>query len=474
MSGLTDQGFEVKTFAEIVASLEQNYIATFGDINLEAESLVGEEIRIDSTALAEIWSAAESIYNAQFIDTATGISLDYICSSISITRLQSTPTTATTIVTTTNNTTLSRNVEARASTSEVVFRSDRNITLTNNSCILSTVTIESNTQASYTITLNGIPYEYVPFAIDQIPQIIDGLLFLINSAPNGFTALEDGVDGIQIASDDQSEFAIGVSTDISISSVSNFLNFTSTELGDTPLPANTLNTIVTPIVGWISVNNPTAGETGRNIETDNELRARYKQSLRLPGSGSVEALRANLRNVPGVIVADVTDNKTLGTVDGLPPKSFNCIVLGGDEQDIANVIWTRKPAGIQDFGDIQVIIQDSEGFDQAVFFSRPTPVYVYVRVTLTLDSTNTYPVNGDEVISQGVLDIINLLNVGEDVIYQAFFRAVYAVDGIESANIEIGGTLDEFVIPTLSSNNIAIAASESAVSDLTKIEVLIV
>lgn len=474
MSGLTENGFEAKTFAQIISEIEEKYIAAFGNIDLESESVVGQQIGISSAALAEIWAAAEAIYNAQFVDTATGISLDYACSAIGLSRLRATATTAETVIRVVNGTTLTRGVEVRSSNSDVIFRSNNDITITNSACIASLVTVQNNTELSYIITLDGTPYEYTPFIIDQVPQIVDGLLLLINAAPNGFTALPSGEAGITISSDTQEEFSIVVSSGIGVTSVSNFLSFTSTVLGDIPLPANTLTTIVTPLVGWLGVNNPNAGSSGRDAETDNEFRVRWFQSLRLGGSGSVEAIRANLRNVPGVIVADVTENKTINVVDGLPPKSFNCIVLGGNDTDIANVIWQKKPAGIEDFGNIQVNIQDSEGVEQAVYFSRPTPVYIYIKVTLTLDNTNDYPLNGGDVIEQGCLDIIKLLNVGDDVIYQSFFRAIYAVDGIESAIVEIGGTTSEFVIPTLSSANIAISPSETAVSDLTKIEVIVV
>lgn len=474
MSGLNDDGFELKTFEEIINQKEAAYVAAFGDINLEPESVVGQTIGISSAPIAELWLSALDTFNAQFIDTATGISLDYTALAINITRLRATATRVNAIVTVANNTLLPQGVEARATTTDTVFRSDEQITINSLACIDSTVTINNNTEASYTITIDGTPFEYTPFIIDQIPQIVDGLLFLINSSALSVTALPVGDDGIYMSSDTGVEISVTVSTGISITSVSSNLGFTSSILGNIAVPSNTLDVIITPIIGWISLNNPTAGSSGRDVETDNELRARYKESFRLGGSGTAEAIRANLRNIEGVIVANVQENKSMVTVGLLPAKSYACTILGGAAEDIGAVLLAKAPAGIESFGDTSVVVKDSEGTDQIFYFSRPTPIYIYTKVTITLDSSNTYPVNGDEVISQGILDIIKLLNVGDDVIYQSLFVAVFAVSGIQSAIVEIGGTVDEFVTPALSSANVSIASSETAVSDLSKIEIVVV
>ena len=88
--------------------------------------------------------------------------------------------------------------------------------------------------------------------------------------------------------------------------------FLSQDFGPIAAPINTLTEILTPISGWISINNLKAGVTGRFIETDAELRIRRNNSLRLLGAGTVESIRARLlQQVPGVISALVFENRTL-------------------------------------------------------------------------------------------------------------------------------------------------------------------
>ncbi len=475
MSGITEQGLEIKDFTDIVTEIQEDYIGNFGtDVNLLEESVNGQLINIFSLALSSIWSILPPIYAAQFVATATGISLDYAVSYNGTSRLAATATIVNAKVTVTNPTTLLAGSEASSAIVEAVFQLIEDITITNTACIEAAVTIETSTELSYIININGIPYEYEPFIVDETPQIADALVFLINDAAIGITASKSADSTIVLVSDNEIDFSVVVSTGIVINNITQFAIFECSTKGFIQVPANSLVNIITPISGWLSVYNPIAGETGRNIETDVELRTRYFQSLRLSGTGTVEALRAGLRNVAGVTVADVNENYTNVTSGGIPPKAFESIVLGGNDQDIAKMIWLKKPAGIEPYGSISVIIQDSEGFDQLIKFSRPVPIYVFVDITITLDSTNTYPINGDDVIKNSILAKIKTLNVGQDVIYQSFYQGVYSVSGIESAVIEIGGTTNELIPPTLSSSNITIGSAETAVSDLTKITIITV
>src|SRR5260221_13941560 len=56
---------------------------------------------------------------------------------------------------------------------------------------------------------------------------------------------------------------------------------------------------------------------------------------------------------------------------GRPPKSFEAVVQGGSDDDIANQIWLTKPAGIETFGNVNngngVPITDSQGGKQIIF-----------------------------------------------------------------------------------------------------------
>jgi uncharacterized phage protein gp47/JayE len=301
--------------------------------------------------------------------------------------------------------------------------------------------------------------------------ILNGLATEINA---NFTSLEAEVrdDALIISSIEGLSFnQVFISDGIIINSVTDNGLFIANEKGSIQAPANAINIIETPVSGWLSVNNRESGDTGRNIETDIELRIRRNESLRLSGSGTVEALRSRLLNLDGVITASITENTSDVQVGDLPPHCFEALVGGGADQDIGSVLWNYKPAGILAYGDIDVVVDDSTGTQQVVSYSRPTTLYVYITINITKDATDDYPADAVNVIQEAIVEQINQLNIGDDVIYQSLYKSVYLVDGIESATILIGGTLDESTIPALTSSNIDVTSSQIAVTDVTKITI---
>lgn len=74
--GITTTGFVIKTLDEIKAELEAEYRGVFGSsIDLSPETVPGEEIGIAAERESLIWELAQSVYDSQFVATASGASL---------------------------------------------------------------------------------------------------------------------------------------------------------------------------------------------------------------------------------------------------------------------------------------------------------------------------------------------------------------------------------------------------------------
>lgn len=75
--GVTAAGFIRKRLADVKAEMEQAYRDTFGNgVDLSEASPFGQMIAIHSEREALLWELAEDVYNSQYPDTATGVSLD--------------------------------------------------------------------------------------------------------------------------------------------------------------------------------------------------------------------------------------------------------------------------------------------------------------------------------------------------------------------------------------------------------------
>lgn len=167
--------------------------------------------------------------------------------------------------------------------------------------------------------------------------------------------------------------------------------------------AGTLTNIVTPVVGWASVTNPTDATLGRNVETDTELRIRRDRSTMAPAASPVESVYANLGNVPGVTYARVRQNNTLAVdSNGIPGKSVAAVVVGGEDLDIAYVLLERTGIVAEWFGNTSVNLFDEQGEAYAVKWTRPDPLPIYIELTIQVTNPSIFPVDGPQQIKDAI------------------------------------------------------------------------
>lgn len=152
----------------------------------------------------------------------------------------------------------------------------------------------------------------VPATLDDIAE---NLAANINNSSNvsGVYPASTGTDSFLLtARDDDLPYSLAVGTNLQITRTSTPVEFFAQTLGPIAVPVGTLTEIVTPVAGWQSVNNFEAGITGRNAETDVELRLRRLNSLRALGYATVEAIISRVsQEVPGVTSVLVFENITI-------------------------------------------------------------------------------------------------------------------------------------------------------------------
>ena len=213
--------------------------------------------------------------------------------------------------------------------------------------------------------------------------------------------------------------------------------FQAEDIGVVQAPAGTLTVIETPVSGWDTITNALDADVGLEIETDTELRFRRLQSLQIAGAATVEAIRARiLQDVDQVSDVFVFENTSdIVDVNGLPPHSFESVVGGGDEQEIADKIWLVKAAGIATFGDITKIVADSQGFNHSIKFSRATEIKVWMLVQISVDTEFDVGTKQKEKITVTAED-----NTTYDVVING--NTFTHVSGIGETDIQIAASLE--------------------------------
>ena len=266
---------------------------------------------------------------------------------------------------------------------------------------------------------------------------------------------------------------MSVTSNIVLGTVGNLQGVSSVEADAIVGAAGSITEIVNPQSGWTAATNPLDAVLGDPEETDGELRGRRAISLSIPGAGTPEALLAGLLDIDAVTAAIVVEN-TGDTVDanGLPGHSMECVVENGDEDDIGEVLWERKPGGIKLHGDESVTVTDSQGYDHVLGYSRPTNVLQWMRATYTLYDEEDFPGNGEATMAATLLAEGNALAIGNDLLPDRFSGPVFAaVAGIETLLVEIAD--DVLGSPgTYSTTPKAIAFNEIAKLDSARITIV--
>lgn len=215
------------------------------------------------------------------------------------------------------------------------------------------------------------------------------------------------------------------------------LDFEAEFAGTVIANATTISEISTPVVGWTNTGpmNPFAATPGKEIDTDAELRTRREEQLRVTGSATLDAIRADVLIDPDVLQCSVFENtSSVVDVNGLPPKSIEVVVFDGTPpvmtaDAIAQLIWNTKPAGIETFGLENGQAQDSLGNFHTVLFSRPTEIEIFVEMFVSVDISSGYA--GAAALEDALVDLnLSDLSLGRDVIAAKLVEVAMLFDGV--------------------------------------------
>ena len=250
--------------------------------------------------------------------------------------------------------------------------------------------------------------------------------------------------------------------------------FASLEKTDLVVTVNSVTKIITAIPGWESVNNQTSGVTGRVKETDAELRNRVYSSYAINSTGSVESLESNLAQLSGVIDVAVLENYTNNPVTkygvSVHSHSIAVCISGGEDNDIASVIYARKDVGCGTTGSYSVTYIDTNHSDVTYTYKiiRPTNTDFFINLSLFTDSMTTEQQN--EIKQKLIQDFLGQLNndrvkLASEVFASRFYQCVQSVTDvpIQEILINLDGetpsqhvTINADVEPVLSADNITI------------------
>lgn len=379
---LDKNGFQRPTYDELVEQLSDKWKELFGDnANTESNSVGGIFIRVIGFFQNQLYLLAESVYNSQFLDSASGNTLDQLAGNAGYTRHA-----------------------AQAGIGKVRIYGDANYLVPEG-----------------TIFKTNDELEYVTSSSIRLKD-------------TGNTTITLG-DNQTITANDGKTIGIGESD----------LLYANGEGAKYNKPDELGSYVVLQVTPVSEIQLVQIGEVsgGADIESDEDLRDRLEKANQEAPSSPYNGVISSVRNVNGVKSVKLVVNDTMETDSaGNPPKTIHIYVDGGEQLDVANAILDSVAAGVQTYGGTQIGVPDIAGVVHPIFFDKPALVDVYAKIELEIN--DDFPTDGLETIKQNVVDYINGIGMGGTVYFSYIFRNIYDnVPGIEVAKVAIGTDKDK-------------------------------
>ncbi len=436
--GLTIAGLFTPTVTDIREEINARMRELISPtLDLSDRSAEGQLAGIVAEALVLLWENLERVYSSQDPDKATGAALDALCLLTGTFRRPATKSTVVLTLTGDDTTLVPEGSGAR------IPDGARFDTLADATLVALVAWVTSTSYAlGDRVTNGGNAYQCT-------------VAGLSDSGPVSVDPLEDEEDGTV-----HWRFLGEGTAAVDIDAV-------ATVTGPTIANSATIIEIVTPIGGWNGVVNVLDATVGRNQMSDSELRVFRELELSQPGTSPADAIRAAILLIEAVTSCTVFVNYTDDTnVDGMPPHSVECMVQGGDDQDIFDALLANVAAGIATYGNTSGFATDSEGTVHVENFSRPVEISIYIDITLVKDPV-TYPSDGDDQVKAAIVAWGNSQKTGKDAVASGIAAQAFTIAGV----LDVTAVLIDDAPSPSTSTTIPVALRELAVYDTSRIAV---
>ena len=471
--GLTDSGFAAKPFSVILEEEREAWEAAFGyEIDTSADTPEGAYIGNQAMKLAQLWEKMEGLWAAGDPNSASGVYLDRLVGLVNVERKPAESTRVYTALWGKEGTPINAGHLAKMSGGEQ-FALQESVTIGRERLLGFTLKITDLSAGAYTFSLDSRVISFTATEDDDKEAVQQGLYDQIEAVfPGVYAADNGGDDGMEIHSQTGIvPFALFCDDPkIEIASLGALGIYQAVIPGALFTGAGTLNKIVSNVSGLDRIINYATGITGRAKESDAELRIE-KNNRQKQASANELAIQNEIKKLAGVLYCRVYSNRARQEVNGRPPNSYEAIVIGGVDQEIAETIFSKGPGGIQPFGNTTVTVNDVEGFPWDIGFSRPENRFIWIRIGIQKNPEEEFPLNGIELLKENI-DAWGAakMGVGIDLMYQKLLVPVDAVPGIAFADIKVAVT-DDLTPPDESAYaaaNVSINERQIALIDKTR------
>lgn len=456
MAGLTAQGLVIPRLPEVVQDLvtqEQINISPY--INTSSDTFLGQDNLITGEALSTLYELVEQMNNNFRLRTANGQFLDNLAALKGTFRLQPTATLGSLAIEGVNDTLVPSNSLVEDPVTKVRFMTLGNQRIFSLDCIAATLQpTTSAINTDFTVTVDGVDYTANSGSgpVDMAVTLAS-LASAIDAGTTGYTVTST-INTLTIISTTYTTMDVVANGTMTYLRITNKVPVTSLLLGSSTAATSSSSwDIITPVGNWNRAYPLISTfQTGRDLELDEALRVRAQNNVGGLARGTEPAIQNNLLNTPGVSYAVVTSNRTNATVGALPPFSFEAVVQGGEDLDVAATIWETAGDTSGIYGTTTISYTDEFGIARLVKFTRPTNLDIDIEITYSVYSEEALSVDVQDKLALAATNHINTLGLGKDVIPTRIIPSLYsATSGLAIGVVKVrehgGGSFSTASIP---------------------------
>lgn len=195
--------------------------------------------------------------------------------------------------------------------------------------------------------------------------------------------------------------------------------------------------------------------TGQDMETDEQLRLRWKKALAGAGTNTYDSIIGGILRISGIQDCVIFENDTDENIDDgsgfvIPPHSFETVVSGGMDAsaEIAQAIFDKKPIGIGAAGAKSYTVQDAAGILHTICFSYAETVST--KVVMTIQTGYVLPESYVQDIAKAVVSYFESNQMGQTIypvsVCAAVMNTGFAETVTELAFSKFGGLQAPLVV----------------------------
>lgn len=452
MAGITDYGFVRKTLTEILESMRSNVTTKLGaDWNIATGSIEDQFISVFAEQADQIWQGLEGVVSSNTVDGAEGVYLDDVYARQGVYRQDKTKGGGQAIIQSNMQLLpLGSTVGAGATisaTNNINYTTNESVTLDNYaSCykiaasqiVIGTdytfVVYNANSPSTKTFTRRAIS-DADKTALLQALVVFANEVILDAPAKAYYEPVERvAYIGYNSATNLPNPFPnkrLYVSVTPKVGTIGHNVSITANTAGYYPLSANNLIALSPSYTGYSSVVNYVELNSGSEVQTDAEFRLSALNIKDNSVAGTPDALKSALLKLEGVSAAEVFENPTQDYIYDISsnlvcsPYTYNVVVLGGNDTDVAEVIYKKGYGNTKRYGTYSTTITNTAGQSTLVEYTRASYFDVGVEVAYKSRDNTSLTETEKNTITQVLVDAIKSTQIGDYVSPKALAAITY-------------------------------------------------